>query len=142
MAHIIKAGSWYEKRKPLKGELDLEQLISSNTPSASYALRVATIASTATITPNVSNYDMLTVTALAEASVITNPIGTPTEGFMFIIRIKDNGTARALSFDTLYRLMGPSSLPTTTVLGKTMYIVGVYNETDVKWDVVNVIQET
>jgi hypothetical protein len=35
MSHFIKAGSWIEKRKGLKGELDLDWLISTVVPSPS-----------------------------------------------------------------------------------------------------------
>lgn len=36
MAHILKAGTWYKKRKPLPGELDLDWLISSISPGGAY----------------------------------------------------------------------------------------------------------
>ena len=57
-----------------------------------------------------------------------------------MIRIKDNGTARAISFGTKYRAIGVT-LPTTTVVSKTLYIGGVYNADDDKVDVLSVAQE-
>jgi hypothetical protein len=51
-----------------------------------------------------------------------------------MIRIKDNGTARTIAFDTNYRAIG-FTLPTTTVASKTMYVGVIYNATDGKWDI-------
>ena len=54
-----------------------------------------------------------------------------------LIRIKDNGTARALTYDTQYRAFGVT-LPTTTVISKTLYIGGTWNVTDTKLDIIAV----
>jgi len=96
--------------------------------------RVVSTASTATLTPDIDLYDMAVITAQAEALAIAAPTGTPSNGNAFAFRIKDNGTARALTFNAIYRAIG-SDLPTTTTLGKTLYFVAVYNSTDTKWDV-------
>jgi hypothetical protein len=53
------------------------------------------------------------------------------------IRIKDNGTARTLAFNAIYRAVGVT-LPTTTVISKTLYLFCRYNSTDTKWDVLDV----
>jgi hypothetical protein len=57
------------------------------------------VASSATPTINTDNVDMFTITALAVAitSMTTSLSGTPTTGQKLIIRIKDNGTARAIA---------------------------------------------
>lgn len=96
--------------------------------------RVTTIVSSATPTPNADTTDEYTITALASAALLTNPTGTPTEGQTLLVRIKDNGTARALTFDTLYRFSSNQPAPTTTVIGKTIYLGFVYNFDDTKWD--------
>lgn len=96
--------------------------------------RVQSTASTATLTPNVDSYDFAIITAQAEALSIAAPTGTPTQGQAFIFRIKDNGTARAITFNAIYRAIG-SALPTTTTISKTLYFVAVHNSTDTKWDV-------
>lgn len=98
------------------------------------ATRTASAVSTATLTPNVDTHDMAVITAQAEALAIAAPTGTPSNGNAFAFRIKDNGTARALTFNAIYRAIG-SALPTTTTLSKTLYFVAVYNSTDTKWDV-------
>lgn len=102
--------------------------------------RVVTEASNATPTPNADTTDEHTITAQAAAAAFAAPSGTPTEGQPMIIRIKDNATARALTWNAIYRAIGVT-LPTTTVLSKTLYIGMIYNSTDTKWDVVAVNQE-
>jgi hypothetical protein len=57
-----------------------------------------------------------------------------------VIRIKDNATARAITYDTQFRAIGVT-LPTTTVISKTLYLGLIYNSTDTKWDCVAVAQE-
>ena len=111
---------------------------SSNT-YGSGGVSSASIASASTITPTVS-VTQYNVTALAVAATIAAPTGTPVDGQKLMLRIKDNGTARALTWTTTsgaYRAIG-STLPTTTTAGKLMYIGCVYNAIDTFWDVVGV----
>ena len=95
--------------------------------------RVTTIASSATPTPDLDSDDLYIITALAEAATVWAPTWTPLEWQKLIIRIKDNGTARALSWNAIFRAWD-TALPTTTVLSKTMYCWFIYNSTDTKWD--------
>lgn len=102
--------------------------------------RVGTVASGSTITPTGDASDMYTVTALAAPATINAPSGTPTDGQKLIIRLKDNGTARALTWTTTagaYRVVG-TTLPTTTVATKTTYVGCIYNSAAGYWDVVAV----
>ena len=96
--------------------------------------RVQTITSSATVTP-VSTNDLVIITAQAVGLTLANPTGTFTEGQALMIRIKDNATARTIAFDTNYRAIGVT-LPTTTVISKTLYLGIIYNSTDSKWDIV------
>lgn len=95
--------------------------------------RVNTETSSATSTPTGDSSDAWTITALAAADAIAAPTGTPTDMQSLIIRIKDDGNARALTFNAIYRA-GDIALPTTTVAGKTMYLGFRYNAADTKWD--------
>lgn len=107
-----------------------------------YTTRVQTVTSASTVTPNADTDDFVNITAQAAGLTLANPTGTPGDAQMIVIRIKDNGTARSITFGTEYRAIGLGlSLPTTTVISKTMYIVCVRNNTDTKWDVVNVMQQ-
>lgn len=91
--------------------------------------------STATLTINADLQDLGVITAQAVALTIAAPTGTPIQGQKLILRIKDNGTARAITFNAIFRAIG-STLPTTTTINKTLYIGCIYNLTDTKWDVV------
>lgn len=101
--------------------------------------REATEASNATPTPNSDTTDIHTITAQAAAATFGAPTGTPVQGQKLIIRIKDNATARALSWNAIYRASSDLALPTTTVLSKTLYCGFIYNSTDTKWDLVAVL---
>jgi len=108
-------------------------------PSA-YARRSAVTASNTSPAPNVDTTDVYIITALAGNATFGAPTGTPVQGQTLIIRIKDNATARTLTWNSIYRAIG-TVLPTTTVVSKTMYLSFVYNSTDTKWDLVGYNQE-
>lgn len=97
-------------------------------------VRVTSITSSSTPTPNADTDDEFIITALAAAPTFGIPSGIPTQGQVIIIRIKDNGTARALLFNSIYRFSGDQPAPTTTILSKTMYIMCIFNFEDTKWD--------
>lgn len=101
---------------------------------------VDTIASSSSLTIDSSVYDMYTVTALAEAMTINAPTGSPAQGRRLTIRIKDNGTARALTWDSIFRAIGVT-LPTTTTINKLLYVTLIYNSNDIKWDCIAVNEE-
>ena len=106
---------------------------------AEYAPRVQSVASSATVTPTSTN-DLVKITAQAAGLTIANPTGTMSEGQAMIIRIKDDGTAQTIAFDTNYRAIGVT-LPTTTTISKTIYIGLVWNDTDTKFDVLGINTE-
>lgn len=94
-------------------------------------------ASSSTPTPTGDARDnRYNVTALAAAPTFAAPSGTPADGNTLLIRIKDNGTARALAWNAIYRGGTQLALPTTTVINKTMYVQFVYNSADSKWDII------
>lgn len=104
--------------------------------------RTTTEASSATPTINTDNTDIHTITALAAAitSMTTNLSGTPVNGQKLIIRIKDNGTARAITWGASFASRG-ATLPTTTVLGKYQYNGFLWNSTTSTWDCVVTMDE-
>lgn len=106
---------------------------------ASRSPAIQAVTSSATVTPTFDD-DMVKITAQAAGLTLANPTGTPIAGLGMVIRIKDNGTARSITFGSQYRAIG-LSLPTTTVISKTLYIAMIYNSDDTKWDVVAVGQE-
>ena len=114
----------------LQAALDLKQ---ARTPA------VQTVTSASTVTPTFSN-DIVDITALAAACQLLNPTGTAIPNLGMVVRIKDNGTARVLTYDTQYRAVGVT-LPTTTVISKTLYLAMIWNGNATKWDVIAVGQE-
>ena len=113
---------------------DIQELV--NTPS------VQSVASSATVTPT-ANDDLVVITAQAAALTLAAPTGTPVEGQALMIRIKDDGTARGITWTSGaggYRAIGVT-LPTTTVISKTTYVGLIYNSTDSRWDAIGVTTE-
>ena len=105
----------------------------SNKPTF-LAPRISTVASTATLTPDINSYDIVAVSAQAAGLTIDAPFGTPTDGQRLTLRIRDNGTARAITWDAAYSSWDGSAFPTTTVIGKTMIYEFVWNAGTSKWD--------
>lgn len=101
-----------------------------------------TVTSSATPSINTDTTDIFTITALAAAitSMTTNLSGTPVNGQKLIIRVKDDGTARAITWGASFVSRG-ATLPTTTVLGKYTYCGFIYNSTAAVWDLIALSQE-
>ena len=97
-----------------------------------------TEASNATPTPAVNDFETtyydLTALAVAATFGVPTTTGTLFNHEKLIIRIKDNATARALSWNAVYRASSDLALPSTTILSKTMYLGFDYNSADSKWD--------
>ena len=104
-----------------------------------YIPRIQSVISSATVTPTFLN-DEVIITTQAVNLTLANPTGTPIEGKSLIIRIKDNGTARGITFDTQYRAINVV-LPTSTTASRTLYLSMIYNATDTRWDVTGVALE-
>jgi hypothetical protein len=107
--------------------------------------RVSTSASFASpLIWNSDNFDLYAATAQSVSLTINADAGTPFNGQKMIFRIKDNGTARALTFTTGvskgFRAIGVA-LPTTTVVNKVIYVGCIYNAAEERWDAVAVAQE-
>lgn len=88
---------------------------------------------------DVATCDIFIVTAQAGALLFNNPSWTPVQWEKLIIRIKDNGTARALTYGSQFRASSDLALPTTTVVNKTLYMWFIYNSTDTKRDLIAVL---
>lgn len=96
------------------------------------------------LTPNSNNYDIYCATAQAEDLTINADAGSPQNGQKLTFRFLDDGTARALTWTTgtsqSYRAIGVT-LPTTTVMNKTVYVGCLFNEDADRWDAVAVSTE-
>lgn len=104
--------------------------------------RVTTTTSSATPSTNVGACDLHTITALAAAitSMTTNLTGTPNNGDRLLFRIKDNGTARAITWGASFVAEGVA-LPTTTVISKVLTVGFIYDSVKAAWGCVASAQE-
>jgi len=104
--------------------------------TAAIAPRVVTTTDDATAVIDLDATDRYHLTAIANATTISTT-GTLVSGKARLIRLKDAGVAKGLTWDAAFRAIGVT-LPTTTVAGKTHYIVTIDNTDDSKVDVVDV----
>lgn len=106
------------------------------------APRVTTITSSGTPAINTDNCDAVTITAQAAAitSMTSSLSGTPSDFQRLLIRIKDDGTARAIAWGASYVDSG-STLPVTTVASKVTTIGLIYDSVKAKWVCLAVDQE-
>jgi hypothetical protein len=118
---------------------DVTSLQASLDAKSTYVPRAWVITSNPGITFS-DSYDIVTITALATGLIIYNTVSAFAEGYPLMIRIKDNGTAKSLTFGSKFRGIG-ITLPSTTVANKTIYLGMIYNSTDDKWDVLGLNQE-
>ncbi len=101
--------------------------------------RTNTTASSSSITINSDTTDVYAVTALAANLTVNAPSGTPVNGQRLLLRLKDNGTSRTLTFDSAFRGSGDLPLPTATTISKTQYDLFLWNSTDSKWDLLAIL---
>lgn len=107
--------------------------------------RVNSSASFANVSIDPSLFDQYNLTALA-ANITFNAstTGNPVNGQKMIIRIKDNGTSRTITWvgsgAGSFRAVGVT-LPTSTTISKIVYIGCIYNSDESFWDVVSVAQQ-
>jgi hypothetical protein len=97
--------------------------------------RTGTVTSSATPSINTDNVDEFTITALATAitSMTTGLSGTPTEGQVLLLWIKDNGSAQTIAWGASFRASTDLPLPTTTNAGKYLYTLFIWNATLSQW---------
>jgi len=108
------------------------------------ALLRATVFSTATVgatlTINTNVIGTVAITAQDSDFTIALPTGSPKEGQKLMIRIKDDGTGRSITYNAIFRAIG-ITLPTRTIASKVLYLGCMFNSAETKWDVIAVKQE-
>jgi hypothetical protein len=134
--------AWGDITGDVTDQSDLMTEMGTIAQAAVDATRIVTNASSsATLTPTGNaRENELYVTAQAASATIAAPSGTPVNGNTLLIRIKDNGTARSLTFNAVYSAFA-EALPTTTIAGKTMYLGFIYNSQSSKWEFVSMRNE-
>jgi len=101
---------------------------------------VQEVANSATFTINSDQQSDGVLTAMSAATTIAAPTGTPVQSQSLVFRFTDDGTARAITWNAIFRAIGVT-LPTTTTANKLLYVGCKYNSTNTKWDVVSVQEE-
>jgi hypothetical protein len=96
--------------------------------------RITTITTSATPTVNTDTSNCVNITALATAitSMTTNLSGTPNNFNQLEYRIKDDGTARAITWGASFA-SGPATLPTTTTQSKALHVYFEWDAAQSKW---------
>ena len=95
------------------------------------------------LTPNGDTTDVYVAEGLTGGITLAQPSGTPVDGQKLLIRLEDDGTARAITWTTsagAFREVG-ITLPTTTVATKITYVGCVYNNTDSFWDAIATVTQ-
>ncbi len=137
-AYNANLTTWAGKTAPSGtpvGDTDTQTLTNKTITS-----REITTASSASVTIDAAVTDIYTITALAAAVTFNAPTNAPAQGKPLLLRMKDNGTARAITWNAAFHPIG-LTLPTTTVISKLLYLRMYYNSTSTQWDVVGVAQE-
>jgi len=101
--------------------------------------RVVTTTDDATAEINTDVTDQYQLTAVANATTFT-VTGTPVAGQKLIVRVKDAGTTKNLTW-TGFTARGATP-PAATTAGKTHYVGCIYNATASTWDVVVATEES
>ena len=107
---------------------------------AKISVRITVAASPSTITPDMDDFDIFAATGLNTGVTLANHTGAPVNGQGIMFRLKDNGTARSISYGSEYRAIGVT-LPTATVANKMTYLAGRWNEEALKLDILSVARE-
>ncbi len=102
--------------------------------------RVWTAVSDATPDVDTDDYDAVTITAQAAAITDMNFTGTPTNFQKIVVRIKDDGTGRAITWGSDFEAKGVS-LPTTTTASKVLTVGFIYDTVTSKWGCVASAEE-
>lgn len=97
---------------------------------------LAAASTSGAIAPASDTYDQVNY-LLTGSSSFSAPSGTPTNGQKLSIRLYAASTQTISAWDATYRVIG-TTLPTSVVGTKTVYVGCVWNSTDSFWDVVAV----
>lgn len=104
--------------------------------------RVDSQATTDTITPEISTYDIFVRSAQAHALVINNhSSSTPADGEMMLFEILSDATPRAITYGDKYIAKAGTALPSTTVASKNLTMLFIWRADLTKWNLLTVGQE-
>lgn len=100
-------------------------------------------ATTDTITPEISTYDVFVRTAQAHALVINNhSSSTPVDNDMMLFIILGDATPRAITYGDKYVSKSGTALPSITVASKCTKLLFIWRADLAKWDLLTACQES
>lgn len=102
---------------------------------------VQTMASGATLTPDAATYNIAECASLATNTTLAAPSGTPVNGQVMVIRLKDNGSSRTIAYNSIYQNISGLTNLTATTAGKWHVIGCIYSTSAVKWQIVSITTE-
>jgi hypothetical protein len=97
----------------------------------------ATVDGSGNITPTKQEFS---VTALGAAAQILAPTWSPADMMTGMLKIKDDGTGRALTWAAGWVEIGATK-PSTTVAGKWLYVSYKYNAADSKFHILGIARQ-
>lgn len=95
--------------------------------------RVVYITSSASITPNADTTDILSITALAVGTTISNPSGTPVDGQRIYFRILDDGNSQTVTWGGQYQTADGYTLPSATEAAHILFLGAIYDLGNDTW---------
>lgn len=109
----------------------------------------ATIASSYAFNSN--SFDVLAVNSLQNDTTISADAGAPSDGAKLVLRFKDNGSSRVITFtggsSKTFLPVGVTLTPSgsnftyATLPGKLVYFGCIYNSNSSRWDIIALSQE-
>lgn len=114
--------------------------LTNSTEFAEQATNVQSYVSNATPSVNSDQFGALKITAQAAAITGVTVTGTPNDLQQLVVRILDNGSARAITWGSQFEAVG-AALITTTVAGKRHTLRFLYSTDSSKWGLVNAAVE-
>lgn len=111
-----------------------------NVATADHDRKATTATSTSTLTVNSSVTERATLSAQATNLTIAAPTGSPSDGQLLVVAIKDNGTSRTLTWNAAFVIIG-TTLPAATTISKWVYVTARYSSAASAWHVLDVKQE-
>jgi hypothetical protein len=86
-------------------------------------------------------YDTVVANDITQSMTINNPVGAAYDTAPLLLRIRGDGTPRALTWGSMYYQGGGSPLPTTTTGFKTMHLGFRFNSRYNMWFLLASAQE-
>ena len=94
--------------------------------------RLLSIVSGTSLSPNLDLYENYEITALATDIIINNPVGNLHDFHKLLFRIKDNGSAKQITWGSNF-IAGGIDLPAETMDGKISHIGFIWSSAISKW---------